>query len=237
MQLQPDWMLFKGAEKIWRLNIRALSSSCGSLQSVCREFLHTSEASKRKLLLESADPQRKSSFSRPGEASLFHLSRRCLLNVPVVWAAAAPSFSFNPGNVDFWFRSSLKPRGEEKPTLAPDTVCVCVCVCVCLMMMMMMVMIVAYHLPRPPLSCDALWKCVKVEPTVTRRWRVAACVQVFLCFHRGLVKLHGCFYLSRDRWQCRLKEKVDENNTLNHLERPDLLGKYRWDQSGERLGG
>lgn len=33
---------------------------------------------------ESADPQRKSSFSRPGEASRFHLSRRCLLNVPVV---------------------------------------------------------------------------------------------------------------------------------------------------------
>lgn len=91
---------------------------------------------------ESADPQRKSSFSRPGEASRFHLSRRCLLNVPVVWAAAAPSFSFNPGNVDFWFRSSLKPGGEEKPTLAPETVCVCVCkhvpvcVCVCLMMMM-----------------------------------------------------------------------------------------------------
>lgn len=85
---------------------------------------------------ESADPQRKSSFSRPGEASRFHLSRRCLLNVPVVWAAAAPSFSFNPGNVDFWFRSSLKPGGEEKPTLAPETVCVCVnmslyvCVCV-----------------------------------------------------------------------------------------------------------
>lgn len=75
---------------------------------------------------ESADPQRKSSFSRPGEASRFHLSRRCLLNVPVVWAAAAPSFSFNPGNVDFWFRSSLKPGGEEKPTLAPETVCVCV---------------------------------------------------------------------------------------------------------------
>lgn len=52
VQLQPDLMLFKGAEKIWRLTIRTLSSSCGSLHFVCRSFLHTSEPSKRESQLQ-----------------------------------------------------------------------------------------------------------------------------------------------------------------------------------------
>lgn len=69
---------------------------------------------------EAPAAERKSSFSRAGEASRFHLNRRCLLNVPAV---GAPAFTFAPGNVDFSPSSPLKPAspGEKKtPSLALD---------------------------------------------------------------------------------------------------------------------
>lgn len=68
------------------------------------------------------------------EALLFHLSCRCLPNVPVAWSGQRAVIYIHPGNVDFHFSSSLmpaSPKGKSQLWLLIKCACVCTHVPVC----------------------------------------------------------------------------------------------------------
>lgn len=139
-------MLFKGAEKIWRLTIRTLSSWFGSLHFVCRSFLHTSEPSKRESQLQL--PSLRALILRERAPSLGPERPRVS-----TWAAGVcltclwfepPQLRHLASTLEMLTFGSAPPwsPGEKKNPLWLPKLCVCVCkhvpvcVCVCLMMMM-----------------------------------------------------------------------------------------------------